>query len=116
MAASAAHGAGAIERTLKKLSPEERAHQACAVKGLEMIRRDKRVQGADTVTPDIFSRAQFDGKVVIAKGAAVRTPQHWYALSFTCTVSSDQMKATEFTYELGKEIPKETWDEVGLWR
>jgi hypothetical protein len=53
---------------------------------------------------------------VIAKGAAVRTPQHWYALSFTCTVSSDQMKATAFTYELGKEIPKETWDEVGLWR
>lgn len=113
--ASAAYGASAIERTLMKLSPEERAHQACAVKGLSIVRRDKRLQKADRLMPDVFSRAKFDGTIVTAKGGAVRIPEHWFAISFQCTVTDDQMKATSFTYELGQEIPKANWSEVGLW-
>lgn len=99
-----------------KLNPEERAHQACVAKGLDVVRRDKRLSKADRLMPDTFKRARFDGSVVTAKGAAVRASDHWYALSFECTVSDDQMKAVAFTFELGKEIPPETWEEVGLWR
>lgn len=108
--------AGSLERSLMKLSPEERAHQACVVKGLETIRRDKRLPKADRLVPDTFKRATFDGAVVSAKGAAIRASEHWYALTFNCTVTDDQMKAVAFSYELGKEIPPESWEEVGLWR
>jgi hypothetical protein len=109
--------AGSIEKSFMKLSPEERAHQACAVRGLEAVRRgDKRLATADRLMPDTFKRAQFDGSVVSAKGAAVRANAHWYALSFECKVSDDQMKALAFTYKVGDEIPPEQWDEVGLWR
>jgi len=113
--ASAAHGANAIERTLMKLSPEERAHQACAVKGLEVLKRLARFKAADRLMPDTFSRAELKGTVVTAKGGALRIPKHWFAISFTCTLSDDFMKATSFSYELGKEIPKDTWNDVGLW-
>jgi hypothetical protein len=115
-AAEAVQAAGSLERSLMKLDPEERAHQVCVVKGLDSVRRDKRLAKADRLMPDIFKRAKFDGSLVSAKGAAVRAAGHWYALSFSCTVSPDQLKATEFTFELGNEIPPDTWDDVGLWR
>lgn len=109
-------GAGTLRKSLLKLQPEERAHQACAIRGLETVRRDKRLKGADRLMPDTFKRAQFDGSVVSAKGAAVRANQHWYALSFECTVSDDQTQALAFTFTLGDEIPPEQWEDVGLWR
>ncbi len=99
-----------------KLDPEERAHQACVAKGLDTVRRDKRLSKADRLMPDTFKRAQFDGGKVTAKGAAVRASDHWYALSFECTLSEDQMKAMAFTFELGKEIPPDKWEDIGLWR
>lgn len=107
---------GSFEKSLMKLSPEERAHQACAAKGLETIRRDKRLPGADRLMPDTFKRTHFEGSVVMAKGAAVRAKSHWYALSFECTVSDDQLKAMAFTYQLGEEIPPDRWEDAGLWR
>lgn len=108
--------AGTLERSLMKLSPEERAHQACVAKGLEAVRRDKRLAKADRLMPDSRTRAQFDGSVVLAKGAAVRANKHWYQLSFECKVSDDQMKALAFSFELGDEIPPEQWEDMGLWR
>jgi hypothetical protein len=111
-----AASAGSLEKSLMKLNPEERAHQACVVKGLEAVRRDKRLSRADRLMPDTFKRATFADNVVSAKGAAVRADEHWYALSFQCTVSDDQLKALAFSYELGKEIPPDTWEDVGLWR
>jgi hypothetical protein len=115
--ASEVAAAGSLERSLQKLGPEERAHQVCAAKGLDAVRRgDKRLVKADRLMPDTFKRAQFDGTVVSAKGAAVRANAHWYALSFECKVSDDQMKALAFSFKLGDEIPADQWDEVGLWR
>src|SRR5690606_25864296 len=49
------------ERALMKLSPEERAQQACVAKGLETIRRDGRLRRVDRVMPDTFGRARFKG-------------------------------------------------------
>jgi hypothetical protein len=111
-----AAAAGSLEKSLMKLSPEERAHQACVIKGLEIVRRDKKLAKADRIMPDIFQRAQFDGSVVSAKGAAVHAGKQWFALSFDCKVSPDQLKAVNFAFQLGDEIPSERWEEVGLWR
>lgn len=108
--------ASALERSLMKLDPEERAHRTCAAKGLDVVRRDKRLSKADRLVPDTFNRAKFDGSVVVAKGAAVRANKHWYALTFSCTLSADLLKATDFKFELGDEIPKERWEDVGLWQ
>ncbi len=115
--AGAAVAAGSLEKSLMKLSPDERAQQACIIKGLETVRRgDKRLKKADRLTADTFKRAVFEGSLVTAKGGAVRAGDHWYALSFECTVSDNQMKALAFTYQIGDEIPPEKWEEVGLWR
>jgi hypothetical protein len=105
-----------MEQSLMRLDPEERAHQVCVAKGLEVVRRDKRLKRADRLMPDTFKRAQFSDGTVMAKGAAVRASAHWYELAFECTLSADRMTATKFTYQLGDEIPPEVWEDVGLWR
>ena len=109
--------ATSFEDTMKKLDPEERAHQACILKGIAAVRADKKLPGADRMKTSIFGPAQFiNGTEVKAKGGAVRAKDHWYAVSFDCMVTADQMKATAFTYQLGKEIPKDQWENLGLWQ
>ena len=53
---------------------------------------------------------------MLAKGGAVRVKKHWYRLSFECELTPDQMKATSFSYKLGAEIPREEWEDLGLWQ
>jgi len=107
--------AGSIKDQLAKLDPEERAHQACVIKGLEAIKHDKKLPGADRMKTSIFARATFANNAVAAKGGAVKAHDHWYKLKFDCTVTADQMKATTFTYEIGVEIPRGQWEDLGLW-
>lgn len=114
--ASAAVGAS-LDKSLMKLDPVERAHQACVIKGLDAVRRgDKRLSKADRIMPDTFKRAHLAGNIVTASGAAVHANSRWYSLAFECTVSDDQMKAVAFTFKVGNEIPSDRWEAVGLWR
>jgi hypothetical protein len=107
--------AGSLEESFLKLPPEERARQACIVKGIDQIRRDRRLGRADRLKTSILNPAELDGTVVTAKGAAVHAKDRWYSLTFTCAVSNDLLKATSFTYEIGPEIPREKWEDLGLW-
>jgi hypothetical protein len=107
--------AGDIDRQLLKLGPEERAHQACVIRGIDTIRREKHMK-ADRLKTGITSDAIFTGDRVTTKGGAFRANHHWYGLSFDCKVTKDQMKALSFTYEIGKEIPPKDWEKLGLWR
>jgi predicted outer membrane repeat protein len=108
--------AASIEQALKKLSPVERAHQACIVKGLDMIRREKRLPGVDRLVAETKVPATFDNNIVSAAGGAIRSKNRWFAVKFQCTVTADQMKATAFSYELGAEIPSDKWESYGLWQ
>jgi len=115
LAASMPAIAGSIKEQLAKLDPEERAHQACIIKGIDTIKHDRKLPGADSMKTSIFGRAAFTGETVTAKGGAVRAHNRWYKLTFSCTVTADEMKATAFTYEIGTEIPQDKWDDLGLW-
>jgi hypothetical protein len=117
--AGSAHTAladASMDRVLKELEPEERAHQVCNLRGLDAIRKGSHLRGVDRVATTIQRPAVFKDNVVVAKGGVVRAKNHWYFLDFTCAVSSDQMKATSFDYKLGSEIPEDKWEEYGLWK
>jgi hypothetical protein len=107
--------AGPFDNVLRKLEPEERSHQACILKGLEVVHGDARLRKADRMKTSIFSRAVLDGTHLTAKGGAVRANGRWYALSFACDLTPDYMRATSFSFELGAEIPRQRWDEYSLW-
>ena len=107
--------AGSFDDALRKLEPEERSHQACIIKGLDAVRRDARLRHADRINTSIFSRAVLNGTTLTAKGGAVRASKRWYTLVFTCSLTPDYMRAISFTFQLGAEIPKQRWEEYGLW-
>ena len=108
--------AGPLEDALSKLDPQERSHQACIIKGIDMMRHDVRLKKADRMKTQIFAPAVLDKAQLTGKGGAVRVGEHWYAMSFTCQLSKDLTKATAFTFALGSEIPKGSWDKHGLWQ
>src|SRR5262249_58178027 len=47
--------AGSFDDALRKLEPEERSHQACIIKGLDILRPDARLRGADRLKTSILS-------------------------------------------------------------
>ncbi|MFT3730188.1 MAG: DUF930 domain-containing protein [Hyphomicrobium sp.] len=108
--------AASIDESMLKLEPEERAHQACILRGIDDINRSKKLKKVDRLKTSILSRATFDGVTVVAKGGAVRANSHWYSLTFTCKVGKDQMKATSFEYKIGPEIPEDRYEDLGLWK
>jgi hypothetical protein len=108
--------AASMDQTLMQLEPEERAHQACILRGIDTLKRAKKLKKIDRLKTSILSRATFDGSNVVAKGAAVRADGRWYRLTFSCAVGENQMKATSFVYELGAEIPEDRYEDLGLWK
>ena len=108
--------AASMDQTLLKLDPEERARQVCILKGIIDINRSKKLKQVDRLKTSILSQATYDGKTVATKGGAVRAKDRWYRIKFTCAVTSDQMKATSFEYEIGPEIPESDWEDLGLWK
>ncbi|HWV82058.1 MAG TPA: DUF930 domain-containing protein [Hyphomicrobiaceae bacterium] len=108
--------AKSLEDSLAKLTPEFRSHQACILRGLPVVRKQPALRRADRMKTSIFRPAVLDGTRLTASGGAVRSAGRWYALSFTCDLTSDWMKATSFTFRLGGEIPKADWERLGLWQ
>jgi len=104
-----------LDNWLRKLEPEERARQACMLKGLKDVTRDARLRQADRMKSSIFSPALLQGNHLVAKGGAVRAKGSWYALSFECDLQTGHLKASSFTFNLGDEIPKQKWEQLGLW-
>ncbi len=105
-----------MDRVLKELEPEERAHQVCNLRGIDAVRKGSHLKGVDRVTTTTQSPALFKDNVVVAKSGAVRAKNRWYFLDFTCAVTTDQMRATSFKYTLGGEIPEDKWQDYGLWK
>jgi hypothetical protein len=105
-----------MDRVLKELEPEERAHQVCNLRGIDAVRKGSHLKGVDRVTTTVQKPALFKDNVVTAKGGAVRAKNRWYFLDFTCAVTDDQMKAKTFDYKLGGEIPEAKWEDYGLWK
>ncbi|MFT3731749.1 MAG: DUF930 domain-containing protein [Hyphomicrobium sp.] len=98
-----------------RLKPEELAPQACIARSIDEIKRENKKLRVDRLKTSIFSRARFDGKTVTSTGGAFRN-HRWYKLKFTCTVNDNRTKAKTFVYEIGSEVSKEDWEDLGLWQ
>lgn len=108
--------AGKAEDALMKLDPEFRAHQACIGRGLDVVHGDPALRGAVHIKTSILSPAVVTQTRLTAAGGAVKVNNHWFAMSFSCDLTPDRMKATSFTYKLGPAIPEREWERLGLWR
>ncbi len=116
MIATSATAETPFERSLRKLAPGERLVQLCDYTAMKRIRKDHRQFRPDRAVADGQSDPTFDKNTVIANGAAFRSRGKWYALTFRCTASPDNMKVLSFSYKVGGEIPEDKWAAYGLWQ
>ena len=119
VALAAAPAAGAesrFERSLKKLDPTERLEQICDYTAMKKINDAPNGMRPDRAVGDARSRIIVNQDTIEAKGAAFRSQQKWYELSYTCTASPDHMKVLSFEYKTGPTIPEDKWASYNLWK
>jgi Domain of Unknown Function (DUF930) len=104
-----------FEHSLRRLSPGERLVQLCDYTAMQRVRHDSRKYRPDRAVADARGEVYINKNTVVAKGGAFRSRHKWYALSFTCTASPDNMKVLTFKYTIGGEIPEAKWAAYRLW-
>ena len=116
IAAQAAAAEDRFEHALQMLAPSERLEQLCDFTAMARIRKDAAQFRPDRAVANATAAPQINEDTIEAKGGAFRSRGKWYALSFSCTATSDHMTVMSFQYTIGPEIPETKWASDGLWQ
>jgi hypothetical protein len=117
LAFAPAHAAGnAAEKGLMRLEPKTRMMQVCDIRMARDMRGNKLYPGVDRVMVDAISRPAIEDDTVRGEGGAFRSKGKWFRFSFDCELAPDHLKAVSLSFEIGDEIPEESWERFGLWR
>jgi hypothetical protein len=101
---------------LHRLDPQMRLEQICDLEAMERIGKENRRFRPDRAKSDVISHPQHLGDILKASGAAFRSNNNWYTLSFICKASPDHMKVLSFEYTIGGLIPQSKLSDYDLWR
>lgn len=104
-----------VENELDRLGPEEKLEQRCDVEALGRIDEARKDMNPDKVIAYTFKPTEHHGTTLDAPGAAFRSRGHWYRLSYHCVTKSDELQVTSFSFKIGKEIPRTSWDRLYLY-
>ncbi|MCK0196175.1 DUF930 domain-containing protein [Ancylobacter sp. 6x-1] len=104
-----------LQRSLQKLDPSELVTQVCDLGAMQAFAKDASWRTTDRVLIDAISTPRITGNKAAGDGGALRRGNDWYRFSFSCTLSADHMKVTDFRYKVGAAIPKSKWADIGLW-
>lgn len=105
-----------FQRSLLRLTPTERLVQICDYAAMQRIHKDHRQYRPDRAVADAMTQTRIEKNTITAKGAAFRSHGKWYAISYTCTATHDNMQVRSFKYKIGSEIPESKWASYGLWQ
>jgi hypothetical protein len=113
--AAATHGDPRFYASLRRLDPATRLDQVCDYEAMQRIARDSNPYHPDRLKADVTANPQQTSNSVTTTGAAFRSGEKWYSLSYTCRTDASHLNVTYFVYHIGKEIPKSEWTKDGLW-
>ena len=102
--------------SLKRLDAETRLDQICDYEAMLRLGGDPHGLHPDRAKAEVLSKPFRTRTSIKATGGAFRSAGRWYALSYACETTPDQMKVTSFSYQIGKIIPTTDWSKYGLWR
>ena len=115
-AAQAAGLSADLQRVLKLLEPVDRLEQICDYTAMVQIRKDSHHFHPDRAVASAMKKPKIGPNTIEAKGGAFRSRGHWYAMSYSCAATPDNMQVTSFRLKIGKEIPEAEWTKLGLWQ
>lgn len=105
-----------LQRVLKLLEPVDRLEQICDYTAMVQIRKDSRHFHPDRAVASATKKPKIGPNTIEARGGAFRSRGHWYAMSYSCTATPDNMQVIAFRLKIGKEIPETEWAALGLWQ
>lgn len=100
-----------MQAQLEKLDPETRLEQRCDVEAMERIAREHSNYDVDKALAYAFSDPVAKNNVLRADGAAFRSREHWYKLSYICKTDDEHIKVLSFEYKIGPEVPMSQWSQ-----
>ena len=113
--ASASSRKERFERSLEMLAPTERLEQICDYSAMQKIGKAANNFHPDRAISDARTSTIVIKDTITANGAAFRSRNKWYELSYTCTATPNHLKVLSFDYKIGPEIPEKKWSAYHLW-
>lgn len=105
-----------LQRVLKLLEPIDRLEQICDYTAMVHIRKEGHHFHPDRAIASATKKPKIGPNTIDATGGAFRSKGHWYAMSYSCAATPDNMQVTSFRLKIGKEIPEAKWAALGLWQ
>jgi hypothetical protein len=104
-----------LEAGLRNLEPSVRHEQRCDAEAMSRISRADKALRPDRVVAYAFGDTKTEGNTIHASGAAFRSRDGWFRLSYRCTTDDARMKIESFDFSIGAAVPEEQWEAHGLW-
>ncbi|MDI7861309.1 DUF930 domain-containing protein [Rhizobiaceae bacterium n13] len=104
-----------IVSQLQKLDPETRLEQRCDTEALDRIAKGGKGFKPDKVIAYTFSDPVHGNNSIEAPGAVFRSKGEWYRLSYSCKTGPKHIKVQDFDYKVGKQVPRDKWEEYYLY-
>ena len=96
-----------VKQALGKLPFRDRLVQICGIEALEQVRNHRSGSFPDMLAPDGGIVAQNSFTI---RDGAFRSKGTWYSIDFRCLVDDDAMEIKNFSYAIGKAIPRAEWN------
>jgi hypothetical protein len=107
---------GRSEAALRRLDPDARFEQVCALEAMRKIAHDETAFHPERALVNALSPVSVQGDEMRGSGGAFRSGRQWYNFSFACRASTDRLKVLSLQYRVGPSIPEVKWESYGLWR
>lgn len=100
--------------SLATLNSSERMVQLCSLEAMEQIHAWKNAFDPELVVPYATRNETVSAATVTAEGAAFRSHDAWYGLSFECRLGGAGRQVVAFRFHVGDPIAPALWPELGL--
>lgn len=110
----AAQAAKSVAEQMLALDLDTRIEQRCNARAMGEISRTNRAMRPDELVAYAFKDSELKDDVVRAPGAAVRSGNAWYRLSYVCRATPDGLDVLWLSFRLGPEIPRSEWEDHQL--
>lgn len=92
------------------LEPAARIEQRCNARGMGLVGREHKGFHPDELVAYAYANTVIHDDKIKAPGAAVRSGNTWYHLSYVCETANEGLDVKSFTYTLGAAIPTSEWE------
>lgn len=99
---------------LPMLELETRLEQICNIEAMAQIAAALKPFEPDRIVAYAMADTKRAGNTIVAQGAAFRSGENWYNLSYECRLDIVHQAVKGFELTVGTAIPRELWESHNL--